>query len=315
MILDQAGKASSAPTSTRHVLTLVTLPQVFAECDPGAFVAALDAGGWMAVDVRLRGGRGPTNEGRMSSGDWTRWQDALKPHFGTTRPTYADAMFALTDEADLERWGHGWLEAPSLAAVEREAAACAKVSEGRKLRRWGCNAEIGTFGRDRKFRPEGLALSRAFVKAFGRVNMATVLDWMGFASLRWMYGAAVPEFDAEFCDLWGLCAQMVYQTTWGGKHGAQETAERGRRVWQVQTEVDCWTPLVGVGRWHDDDGDGVVDPGEVVGDPETLRKLIETFLPSIVRHYVGYGAATQITVGHERYPALASLVPQLSEAA
>lgn len=294
--------------STRHVLTLVTLEEVF-RLDPGAFVRALSAG-WAAVDVRLRGGFGPVNQARMDAETHQRWLRLLRPHHGSVRPTYTDAVFALARDAGLECWGHGWLEAPSDDAVTREAEACAKTSADLFLMRWGVNAEIGTFGRDKRFRPGAFDQLRDFVEVFEKLNEA-ILDWMGFASTRWMYGAGVPEFEAGFTALWGLCAQMVYQTTWEGKYGAKATCERGRSVWRVQTEVDCWTPLVGVGRWHDDDKDGVVDPGEVVGSVGTLRQLIATFRPSMVRHYVGYGAATQITDGHALYPALADLIPTL----
>ena len=300
---------------TKHVLTLVTLPEVF-DLGPSVVQQALRAVPWLAVDIRLRGGRGPTNQARLSATHAAAWTHTLKLLIPTYRrdnpltwPNYAEAMYACARAAGLECWGHGWLEAETIEQATKEAEVCAITSTRLGLLRWGLNAEVGVFGKQGSFRPQGVEVAAAFGMRFASRSEA-IVDWMGFASLRWMYGN-VTEFTPDFCAIWGLNAQMVYQTQWGGKTGAKATSERGRAIWQVQTESDCWTPLIGVGRWDDKDHDGVVDAGEVGGDPETTRQMVQFFKPTILRHYLGYGAAAQLATGNRLYPALTRLIPTL----
>lgn len=312
---------------TRHCLTLVHVSEIL-DLDPDAVLTALPAFG--AVDVRLRGFSGAdgfTNCGRLSDKHWERWGPVLERVWSGDegeRPTYAGAVYALARHLDLECWGHGWLEASSVQQAREEAVFAAMVIDEHGLTRWGVNGEIGLFGRPKKKGDAlttvpaarvqlgiGLALEHLDELMDGPM---VVIDWMGFASLRWMYGGDVAEFSLDFVRRWAL-AQMVYQTAWEGRAGAKATSDRGREIWEHQVERGGWSPLIGVGRWEDRDHDGLVDPGEVVGSVATLRHLIATYAPAWVRHYVGNGAASQLTVGRPDYPALAELVPSLEAAA
>ena len=297
---------------TAHVLTIVNARQVLAQCDPVALREAV--GAFSAVDVRLRGFSGAggyTNCDRLDDKLWKRWKghlDGVWEGDDGERPTAARVIYGLARLAGAEAWGHGWLEAANDAQAYQEAGFVLPVVDEYGLARWGVNAEIGTFGRGKPLTSvprqrirAGQDASRAFRYAM-RAAHSVALDWMGFADLTWMYGAG-PEHDAEFVALWDECAQMAYQTAWEGRAGAKATCERGRALW-----TGPWSPLVGVGRWHDDNRNGRVDPGEVVGSVSTLRNIIAEFAPERVRHYVGNDAATQITVGRPDYPALGSLV-------
>lgn len=309
---------------TRHVLALVTLPEIF-DLGADAVVDAL-ACGWHAVDVRLRGGYGSTNEDKLQTRHAEDWWPVLERLTGmrlgdrTTWPTYAEALFAVAGHLGIECRGHGWLEARDPAAAAGEAAAVIGAIERHDLAEWSINDEAGVWGRNGSFRRDGYLLLDTHTTALHEGQQTCHISRVGFWSPRWQYRGARDlawETPPPGRRRYHRVGQMLYGTEWDGKHGVRRMAERGRgedpgwQGWPEHAGAGLWAPWVGVGRWHDRNGDGQIDPGEIVGSVDTLRRLIDTFAPGEIVHYVGYGAASQLTDGREDYPALASLVPTL----
>lgn len=302
----------------RTVLTLVDLPGVL-DAGPDALLSVLGVlAPGDAVDVRLEGGRGPVNQQPLSDRHWRAWRD-LSAHYlgGPARPSYAGLVYRLARHHELEVRGHGWVAArhidEAIAAARRVAGYCRRY----RLPRYGCNAESGiwrggTTGIIRAGRPvyrqngNAEALLHAWLTVIA-AEADVCVDWMGYADPSWHYPGGAPV-SQELARRFQRAVLMVY----GDDVGAQ--AKRALEAWLPHYLRGDAGLLTGVGRWRDDDGDGVVDPGEVVGDPTAIRAALVETAPAEWHPYVGFGAASQLAQGHRLFPPLTTYIPETREA-
>lgn len=303
---------------TQHVLVPVNLYQCFNE-GPRAVEAAM-RGGFVATSVRLRGGKGGTNQRKLIRRHRKAWKTEVEDlGFDYGDATYAAVWFAIARAVGIDCEGHGWLEAVNELEARAEANAVVELCILYALKRWGLNGESGLFGESLRnggagFRPQAFKALKAFVQRFmgwdeGQGPPETALDWWGYLSLKFFFlgEKGVREFRKAERGWFSAVCPMIYQIAYEGRWGAKEKAELGVKRWPEHVERGDFDMLVGCGRWDDKNRDGEVQPGEVIGNMETIRSLLADFEVRRMHHYVGNGASMMLAKGHRYYHSMADL--------